>query len=230
MSRKSIVCLICTLTLAFTCRELEAQLSSVAETSGRYRLAPGDAIDIKLPYNPEFNESTVVRPDGAIALQLIGEIQVSGLTPIEVERRVREAYHRHLVEPDTTVIVREIANQQAYVGGEVVTPGALPLRARMTSLAAISYAGGARSSAKLDSVVLIRHVADGQAEVRKLNLTRVLKGHDPDLTLQPFDVLYVPRSAIAKVGMFVQQYINALVPTNLVFPYNLNPQITVREQ
>jgi protein involved in polysaccharide export with SLBB domain len=220
----------CALTCALTSRQAEAQPSSVADTSSRYRLAPGDAIDIKLPYNPEFNESTVVRPDGVIALQLIGEMQVSGLTPLEAERRVREAYKRHLVNPDTTIIVREFANQQAYVGGEVGNPGALPLRTRMTSLAAISYAGGARSSAKLDSVLLIRHVADGHAEVRRLNLTRVLKGRDPDVTLQPFDVVYVPRSAIAKIGLFVDQYIRALVPTNLVFPYNLNSQITVREQ
>jgi hypothetical protein len=59
-------------------------------------------------------------------------------------------------------------------------------------------------------------------EARKLNLADVIAGRAADELLQPHDVVFVPRSRIAQVGLFVEQYINSLVPRALVLPYNLN--------
>jgi hypothetical protein len=50
----------------------------------------------------------------------------------------------------------------------------------------------------------------------------VIAGRVADIPLEPHDVVFVPRSRIAQVGLFVEQYINSLVPRALVLPYNLN--------
>ena len=41
------------------------------EQRGEYVIQPGDELDIKFFYNPELNESVIVRPDGKISLQLV---------------------------------------------------------------------------------------------------------------------------------------------------------------
>ena len=114
-----------------------------------------------------------------------------------------------------------------FVGGEVVTPGIVPLRGPVTATQAILATGGVRTSARLSNVILVRYRDGNQAEVSSLDVESVMKGTGQDVLLQPFDVIFVPRSRIAKVGLFVEQYINAVIPRTLalVFPYNLNTSI-----
>jgi protein involved in polysaccharide export with SLBB domain len=202
--------------------------ASIAISAPSYRLTAGDVMDVKFAYNPELNETVTVRPDGRISLQMIGDVQAQTLTPLELAANIDEKYSKVLRHPAVSVIVREFAGQKAYVGGEVVAPGTVELRGGLTSLQAILKTGGLKSSAKLDSVILIRYAGEQQAEARKLNLKRVLEGRETDPMLSPYDVVFVPRSAIAKVGLFVQQYVDSLIPGNLMFPYNLNTSVTVK--
>jgi protein involved in polysaccharide export with SLBB domain len=193
-----------------------------------YRLTPGDVVDLKFAYNPELNDTVTLRPDGRISLQRIGDVLAQRLTPLELAARVNEQYAKVLRHPEASVIVRDIAGQKAYVGGEVVAPGPVDLRGGLTSLQAILKTGGLKPTAKLDNVILMRYTGDERAEVRKLNIQRLLEGRDADPLLSPFDVVFVPRSAIGKVGLFVEQYVNGVIPKALMFPYNLNTSVTVK--
>jgi protein involved in polysaccharide export with SLBB domain len=193
-----------------------------------YRLAPGDVVDLKFAYNPELNETVTLRPDGCISLQRIGDVPAQRLTPLELAARVNELYAKVIRHPEASVIVRDIASQKAYVGGEVLAPGTVDLRGGLTSLQAILKVGGLKPSAKLEHVVLVRYDGDGRAEARTLNVKRLLDGRDLDPVLEPFDVIFVPRSGIAKVGLFMEQYVNSMVPKALMFPYNLNTVVTVK--
>jgi protein involved in polysaccharide export with SLBB domain len=199
-----------------------AQAPAQPSGDGSYQLVPGDVVDFKFRFNPDLNESVTVRPDGFISLGIIGEVRAGGLTPAELSRVVQARYAEYLREPEVTAIVREFEAQLVYVGGEVVTPGLLPLRGRVTSLQAILGSGGPRPTARLTDVVLIRALGGDRVEARKLNLADVIAGRAADVPLEPHDVVFVPRSRIAKVGLFVEQYINSLVPRALVLPYNLN--------
>ena len=77
-------------------------------------------------------------------------------------------------------------------------------------------------------MVLLRYVGENQAEAYKLDLRKVVDGTAADMILRPFDVVFVPRSRIAKVDLWVEQYINSIVPRSLVFPYNLNTVVVSR--
>jgi polysaccharide export outer membrane protein len=193
-----------------------------------YRLTSGDALDVKFDYVPELNDTVTVRPDGYISLQRIGEVRVQGLTPGELSEQLRARYATLLKQPELTVIVRQFAVQRVFVGGEVATPGMVPLHGQVTCLQAILSTGGPRASARLSEVVLLRHIGENQAEAYKLDLTKVIAGTASDTVLRPFDVVVVPRSRIAKVGQFVDNYINALLPRSIVFPYNLNTVVVNR--
>jgi protein involved in polysaccharide export with SLBB domain len=84
----------------------------------------------------------------------------------------------------------------------------------MTLLQAVAAAEGAKSSAKLDQVLVIRSTLAGRPTFEVVNLARVLHNADfsQDVRLSPRDVIYVPRSAIGNVGEFVDLYIRKVLP------------------
>jgi polysaccharide biosynthesis/export protein len=118
-----------------------------------------------------------------------------------------------------------------YVGGEVSQPGLETLQGNITALMAVIKAGGALHTASLRSVILIRNnTSSGKPEVRKIDLRATLKGTGEDIALQPFDVIYVPRSNIAKADQFVDQYMRQItpIPLNGGFSYLLNSAVVVQ--
>src|SRR5262245_24438935 len=52
----------------------------------RYRIEPGDALQIRFPLHAEMNQQVVVRPDGKIQVAQVGELTVAARTSQEVER------------------------------------------------------------------------------------------------------------------------------------------------
>ena len=71
-----------------------------------YRIQVGDQLDIKFFFNPELNESIPVRPDGRIALQLVGEISVVGHTVEEIRAILIKNYSGQLKNPEIAVLLR----------------------------------------------------------------------------------------------------------------------------
>jgi len=192
-----------------------------------YRLQPGDEIEIKFFYNPALNERLLIRPDGKISLQLIDELFVAGITPSELDKVLTKRYASEIKEPDLAVIVRSFIGQRVYVGGEVSAPQLIPLMGRMTVLQSIFRAGGFRDTAHPGSVIVIRKDAENRPFGIKVDLNRVIKGKEGarDLELLPYDIVFVPKTVIAKVDLFVDQYVRQLIPVTLGFgfTYELNP-------
>lgn len=71
-----------------------------------YKIEIGDHLDIKFFFNPELDESVSVRPDGRIALQLVGELMVAGRSIEEVREILVKGYSKQLTNPEVTVILR----------------------------------------------------------------------------------------------------------------------------
>ncbi len=49
-------------------------------TEERYRLQPGDVLEVQFRYSPEFNQTVTVQPDGYISLEIGGDLKVAGMT------------------------------------------------------------------------------------------------------------------------------------------------------
>jgi polysaccharide export outer membrane protein len=72
-----------------------AAASSVADAAtAPYVLAAGDELDIKVPDAPQYDQTVRVRPDGKVALQVVGTVHVAGRTPDDVQAEVRERYRQ----------------------------------------------------------------------------------------------------------------------------------------
>jgi polysaccharide export outer membrane protein len=199
--------------------EETARLAPQAE----YLIGVGDTLDIKFMYNPELNELAVpVRPDGRISLQLANDVKAANLTPNQLRTMLAEKYSAELRKPEVAVIVRTFTGNKVFVDGEVLFPGLIEVKGATTLMQAISQARGLRESARLSNIIVIRKDADGKAMSTNIDMRKIIDGTDlsQDIYLMPYDIVYVPKSTIANINKFVDEYINRVAPNR--FPYFTN--------
>jgi protein involved in polysaccharide export with SLBB domain len=184
-----------------------------------YVIQSGDVLGIRFYQHNELDEEVIVRPDGKISLQLIGDMQAGGLRPEVLAEGINEVYRSELTDPRATVMVREMG-AKVWGGGEVLKPGVIPLTANLTLFGAVQEAGTFDKKAHLKQVVLIRRDADGQPRGFAVDVRPTAGGIDPgsDVPLQPYDIVWVPRSKVADVNLFVEQYIRNNLPIEFAVP------------
>ena len=204
-------------------KETPLSLSTGDQMKSEYHIQPGDKLDIKFFYNAELNETLPVRPDGKISLQLIDDVQAAGRTPSQLDEDLTWMYAQELRNPEITVIVRSFAGQRVYVGGEVLKPGIVVLTGSMTPLQAVFFAGGFRETASPSSAIIIRKGSDGELYPIRVDLDKEINGENEEeiIQLQPYDVVYVPKSFVAKANKFMRQYVQELLLFQ-GFYYDLN--------
>lgn len=186
-------------------------------------LSPGDQLEIRFFYNPELNTEQPIRPDGKIALQLIGAYTAAGKSPDQLRLELMEAYENRVEKADINVIVRNFAQRVVYVGGEVRDPGQQDMPGHLTALDAVMLAGGFNVKSEPTSVIIIRH-QDGQRFGCALNLDKAIKGgpHEP-FYLHSHDIIYVPASKVANANTWIDQYISKMIPSiNLPIFFQVN--------
>lgn len=177
-----------------------------------YRLQVGDALAIRSYFDAQLNQEVLVRSDGRISVLLIGDILVSGLTPQDLTQQIRDRYKPLVGPTDLVVAVTRSVGMNVFMSGEVKTPSVLALDGSLTLLQAMARVGGTLVSANTSSVLLIRNRDDGSLAVSKIDLEQILRNEAADPYLQQRDVIFVPRSQVAQAGLFVEQYVNAIVP------------------
>ena len=99
------------------------------------------------------------------------------------------------------------------MGGEVTRPGPVDLTGGMTPLQAVINAGGFNAAAKPEAAILIRKGPGNKPVPLRINLKTTIYNevNEPNIQLQPYDVLYIPKTWIAKANKFVNQYITDLL-------------------
>ena len=199
-----------------TAFKTSADLALMSGANREYRLQVGDEIQLKFYLSPELDQEVIIRPDGRISLQLLDDVAAVGLTPMELDRTVTDRYRTELRNPEITVIVKRLA-AKVYVGGEVRQPRFVAHTGSLTVLQAVFEAGGFMDTAEPASVILLRRLNDDKGIAAKLDLKKVINAEAEDIALMPSDIIFIPKSTIAEVNLFVEQYITKLIP----IPFNV---------
>jgi protein involved in polysaccharide export with SLBB domain len=188
-----------------------------------YRFGPGDRLNVRFRLTPELNEVSLIGPDGTISLRASGVVRVGGLTVPEAEAAIAQASRRVLLNPEVSVGFDETAANQVIVGGEVQRAGVYPLVGRRGVLEAVMLAGGFTPQARMNQVVLIRRDPDNRPMLRTVDLQGFVQSAqvNADLPLYGGDIVFVPRSRIAEVSNWVDQYINRTLPFSRTFVYSV---------
>lgn len=151
-------------------------------------LWPGDRVVVELrgiPAEKQFN--SVIDEEGNINLPFIGRINVGGRTSAEAEKLIEKAYIDGGIYRQLSVAVIP-PESEFYVRGYVHKPGSFPMSRNLTVLRAIAMAGGWNEFADPTRIRLIR-----ANEVFTINAIRVERREDVDRTVEPGDVIVVPK-------------------------------------
>lgn len=183
-----------------------------------YLLYPGDEIEVATPTAPELTRTVKVGPDGRIVLPLVGQFMAADRSLTELQAQLVGAYATQLVRPVVEISLKNAGPMKVFVGGEVGNPGVYDMPGDIDALQAVIMAGGAKPSAKTGKVVIIRRGPGGRPLSRAFNLGKAAKGSPTaPVPLRRFDIVFVPRSTIAEIGIFVQSIRDALP---ISFSYN----------
>src|SRR5262245_58096508 len=184
----------------------EAKTLAVPAQDSEYAIQAGDFLSIRFYYHPDHNQKMVlVRNDGKIALPLVGEVQAEGVKPSDLSGQLEGKYSSNLRDPKISVSIVEVYQNLVWVGGEVRKPGFVNYRPGLTATQALAQVGGAKDSGAIETCLVLQRTGREQYRPSKLNLQKVLRDGDyaADLVLAPQDVIFIPKTGIAKADVWV---------------------------
>jgi polysaccharide biosynthesis/export protein len=180
----------------------EAESEWTVWTSGRYRITPGDVIELRFPFVPELDQTLNVQPDGYVTLREVGDVRVQGRTLPQFRAAVNEAYMPFVRDPVFTAVLKEFEKPYFVAAGEVEKPGRYELRGATTLTQAIAYAGGATDHGKLTDVVIFRPFTEDTVSVKQINVKDMFSKKDlsEDPLLRPGDTVYIAKTKLGKMS------------------------------
>jgi len=169
---------------------LAQSAAPAAGTGDDRRIAPQDLLSIVIVGESGLPTDYRVSASGEIQFPFIGVVQVNGLTPRELARKLEQELSKdYFVSPEVLVTVKEYRQEFVIIIGQVNRPGSLPLspEQRMDILDAIARAGGLTRLAKNE----VEFTRDGKRQTFKLD--QLKKESDPakKIWLRPGDILEV---------------------------------------
>jgi len=171
-------------------------LSNETQSGSDAPIGPRDVIEIKVFQDPSLYTKMTVMDDGRITMPLIGKVDVSGLTPSEVETRIKGLLEKYINKPDVSVTVLEAGSKPISVIGAVMRPGRIGITGNITLIQAITQAGGLATGYGRTLYVL-RTAANGLTEQIAIDIDDLMVNGNPDLNLplRANDVINVPIDA-----------------------------------
>jgi len=159
-----------------------------------YKIGTSDVLEIVTWKEPDFTKNEVlVRIDGKISFPLLGDIQASGRTPLQVKDKIEAGLKDYIDNPIVTVTVRSPASKKFYILGEVEKTGEYVLMKDLTVLQAFALAGGFTKWASKKEIILLRN-EDGKEKIMRVNYKKIVQGKDfsQNIHIKVNDTIIVP--------------------------------------
>jgi polysaccharide export outer membrane protein len=122
------------------------------------------------------------------------------------------------IMPGDVINIQVRETESIYVIGDVTQPGSFdfPTDTGIMLSRALAIAGGPTRTSKLGETAFIRQHPDGTIERLTLDLDKILKGKEPDVAMQPNDMIYVPGSVGKRFGWALLESIPAALSWRLL--------------
>ena len=170
-----------------------------------YKVGAPDTLVVTILPDPIVTETVVVRPDGLITIQLIGDVQAAGRTPNEISGEIEERIGRYKRGARATVAVQKADSSAVTVLGEVRIPGRFALVKMTRVTEALGYVGGPTTFAQVSGIRVLRPGPHGTL-VQPVDFGAIREGDmTTNFALEGGDIVYVPPTLLARIGYVVQQ-------------------------
>lgn len=211
--------LICSLTPCYAQNVTGEAESKLVQTNGvgsssssandlRYRIGPGDVLDVRVARAPELSRDAVrVDQGGNIRMPMLeNDIPAACLTEAELAQNIAKAYRKYKNNPHVDVFVKEFQSQPVAVIGAVKAPAQFKLQRQVRLLELISLVGGPTDAAGQtiqvvhgeNAISCKQPAAESQADAGALStykLEDTLQGTpDSNPFVRPGDIVQVPQA------------------------------------
>lgn len=171
-----------------------------------HTLGLADRVRISVYQEDDLTSTTRIDARGRVNMPLLGEIVIGGMTVVEAQSVIENAYKegRFLRNPQVTISVEEYAPREVSISGAIRSPGrySLPIESTLNVVELVTKAGGVTDIGKGTAVTVTRFLPDGTKKVYTVDVDSVIKGKkdtktdESSLVLQPGDNVYVPERLI----------------------------------
>src|SRR5688572_23373888 len=200
-------------------RILERKSRQPASVSGAIRQAGKVSTERKLRLNE------LIAASGGITEKAAGTIQILHTEPVQCPGPGEVAESLPVAGTAIPLQIVKISDLQAgsvnpvirsgdlvlvteavpvYITGSVVSPGSVMLTDQLTLSKALGMVGGTRKEAKLSEIKIYRQKGNAPQDVLKVNFEAVKKSQQPDIFLQPYDVIEVSDTGLFGGGNWLQ--------------------------
>ncbi|MGI8898182.1 MAG: polysaccharide biosynthesis/export family protein [Pyrinomonadaceae bacterium] len=188
-----------------------ATTNATSESQDRYRIGPGDVLDIRILNRPHLSrESVRVEGNGMIRMPLIDtEITAACQTEGELAKEIASRYLKFYRNPQVDVFIKGYHSRQVAIIGAVNDQSRFELQRRVRLLELLTYAKG--PSDKAGQTINVVHspqswacTKPGADEVASAfssyKLSETLLGHpSANPYLEPWDIVTLPEAEQAYV-------------------------------
>lgn len=152
----------------------------------------GDTFELRIGGVPTdevvaFNNTYTIDADGNLNLPLLGKLNVSGMTPGQIQTTIERAYKARDIYTHPTITLVSSQARFVSVGGAVKSPQRVAYTSDMTILSAINAAGDFNEFADQKRVRLLRG-----DKVSIVNCKDIRRDPSKDLKVLPGDQILVP--------------------------------------
>ena len=181
---------------------------STRQPDDRYRIGPGDILDIRIFNRPNLSRDAVrVEGNGMIRMPLIeNEIQAACKTEGELASEIAKSYLKFYKNPQVDVFIKEYHSKQVAVIGAVNEQARFELQRRIRLLELLTYAKG--PTPKAGQTINIVHAPpalacqkpdadneDSASAFVSYKLSQTLQGHpDANPFIEPGDIITLPEA------------------------------------
>ena len=163
-----------------------------SQSTATYVIGASDVLTVTVWKEPSFSGTLLGRTDGMVSVPLLGDIQASGLTPLQLADQLATRLKKYIQDPNVSVVISQIHSKVIYMLGEVGKKGPIEMTPGMKLLEAISSAGGLTDYANSKKIYILRDEA-GKRQNIPVHYKQALKGDSAlNLALKPGDTIVVP--------------------------------------
>lgn len=180
--------------------------SSIEQSSERYRIGPGDVLDVRVYNRPQLSREAVrVEGNGMIRMPLIeGEIQAACKTEGELAKDISTRYARYYRNLPVDVFIKEYHAREVALIGAVNEQGRYQMQRRIRLLELLTFAKGPTDKAG-QTINIVRaprtdlcassDAANSEGRFISFRLNDTLRGNETaNPYVEPGDIVTVPEA------------------------------------
>lgn len=180
--------------------------SSIAQQSERYRIGPGDVLDVRVYNRPQLSREAIrVEGNGMIRMPLIeGEIQAACKTEGELGKDISTRYARYYRNLPVDVFIKEYHAREVALIGAVNEQGRYQMQRRIKLLELLTFAKGPSEKAG-QSINIVRaprtdlcatsDAAKAEGGFISFRLNDTLRGDETaNPYVEPGDIVTIPEA------------------------------------